>query len=71
MLLDRLHGLGAVISQICEIAGTPGLSLGIPHHGQVIQQAKFGLRDVKARLSVLVDEGKLSWTTQFSAGVSA
>ncbi|KAF2971292.1 hypothetical protein GQX73_g2242 [Xylaria multiplex] len=85
-LLDRLQGLGAIISQICDIAGTPGLSLGVLHHGQMIHQANFGLRDVEARLSpdehtvyvlgsltkaitaamigILVDEGKLSWTTQ-------
>ncbi|KAI0112037.1 putative D-aminoacylase [Nemania sp. FL0031] len=86
MLLGSLQALGPVISQICETAGTPGLSLGVLHHGEVIHQANFGFRDVDARLppddhtayvvgsltkaitaamvAILVDEGKLTWTTQ-------
>ncbi|KAI1145889.1 putative D-aminoacylase [Nemania diffusa] len=50
MLLGRLQALGPVIGHICEIAGTPGLSLGVLYHGEVIHQANFGLRDVEAHL---------------------
>ncbi|KAJ2987974.1 hypothetical protein NUW58_g4220 [Xylaria curta] len=85
-LLARLQALGPIISQICEIAGTPGLSLGVLHHGEVVHLANFGVRDVDthlppdehtayvigsmtkaitaAMIGILVDEGKLTWTTK-------
>ncbi|KAI1121869.1 putative D-aminoacylase [Nemania abortiva] len=86
LLLSRFQALGSIINQICKTAGTPGLSLGVLHHGEIIHQANFGFRDVDSRLppdentayvvgsltkaitaalvGILVDEGKLTWTTQ-------
>ncbi|EED12078.1 D-aminoacylase, putative [Talaromyces stipitatus ATCC 10500] len=85
-LLARLQALIPLITDICRIAGTPGLSLGVLHHGQVVYQANVGFRNVEAELptdndtvymiaslakpltaamvGILVDEGKLDWTTQ-------
>jgi CubicO group peptidase (beta-lactamase class C family) len=45
-----LEQLNPVIAEICQIAGTPGLSLGVLHHGEVIHQFDFGYRDVAAGL---------------------
>ncbi len=48
-LVGNLQALGSVITQICSISGTPGLSLGVLHNGEVIHQANFGFRDVDAQ----------------------
>lgn len=75
-----------LIADICRIAGTPGLSFGVLHNGELIHQASVGLRNVDAQLpadddtvymiasltkaftaamvGILVDDGKLDWTTQ-------
>ncbi|KAL8741689.1 MAG: hypothetical protein Q9190_005729 [Brigantiaea leucoxantha] len=85
-LVTRLEALRNIITQICSISGTPGLSLGVLHNGEIIHSANFGYRDIEAQLrpdentvfvlgsltkaltaamvGILVDEGKLGWTTQ-------
>ncbi|KAK0609953.1 putative D-aminoacylase [Bombardia bombarda] len=86
LLSKRLQALGPLFADICRIAGTPGLSLGVLHYGDVVHQADIGYRDVDAHLppnngtvyhiasltkaftaamvGILVDEGRLDWTTQ-------
>ncbi|KAI5820073.1 putative D-aminoacylase [Pyronema omphalodes] len=85
MRVGTLEALGPLIVQICKIAGTPGMSLGVLHDGE-IHQAHFGFRDIASGLppdetttyvigsltkavtaamfGILVEDGKLDWTTQ-------
>lgn len=44
--LKRLHALRDTITEICSISGTPGLSYGILHGGQILQTGNFGYADV-------------------------
>ena len=46
----RLQGLNTTIAEICAICGTPGLSYGVLHEGQVLHTDNFGHRDVEAQL---------------------
>ncbi|KAK4205568.1 putative D-aminoacylase [Triangularia verruculosa] len=47
--MRKFQALGPLIAEICGFAGTPGLSLGVLHHGKVTHQANFGLRDVNSQ----------------------
>jgi CubicO group peptidase (beta-lactamase class C family) len=47
---ELLSVLGATIKDICASSGTPGLSLGVLHHGAVLFRENYGYRDVEARL---------------------
>ncbi len=49
-LIARLQALGPVITRICAISGTPGVSIGILHHGELFYTASYGYRDVEAKL---------------------
>ncbi|KAL8946655.1 MAG: hypothetical protein Q9222_006977 [Ikaeria aurantiellina] len=48
--LQRLYDLRDTINQICTISGTPGLSYGVLHEGQILQRANFGYADVEAQM---------------------
>ncbi|KAL8745156.1 MAG: hypothetical protein Q9190_002688 [Brigantiaea leucoxantha] len=49
-VVQRLRALIPVISEICQIAGTPGASIGVLHKDKVIFTHNYGYRDVSARL---------------------
>lgn len=49
-LLASLDALSPTILQLCEISGIPGVSLGVSHHGQVVQQVSYGHRDVQGQI---------------------
>lgn len=49
-VLQRLQALIPIISEICQISGTPGASIGVLHEGTVIFTHNYGFRDVNARL---------------------
>lgn len=53
--LKRLQGLNATIAEICSISGTPGLSYGVLHEGQVLHKGNFGYSDLEAQLSSTSD----------------
>lgn len=44
-VVDRLRSFHPTIAEILAISGSPGLSLGVLHHGDVIHNAHFGRRD--------------------------
>ncbi|KAG6009344.1 hypothetical protein E4U21_002652 [Claviceps maximensis] len=46
---DSLEALTPKISQICSVAGTPGLALQVSRHGEIFHEANFGLADVEDR----------------------
>ncbi|KAL8823980.1 MAG: hypothetical protein Q9191_005398, partial [Dirinaria sp. TL-2023a] len=46
---ERLGGLEPIINQICEISCSPGLSIGVLHHGEVIHKVNYGYRDIAAK----------------------
>lgn len=48
--IDRLQALGPVISRICDISGTPRVSIGVLHHNEVIHNVSFAYRDMGKRL---------------------
>lgn len=48
--LERLQGLNVTIAEICSISGTPGLSYGVLHEGQVLYKGNFGYSDLEAQL---------------------
>lgn len=45
-LADRMQSLRPAISDILESSGSPGLSLGVLHHGQIVHTAHFGRRKI-------------------------
>ena len=47
----RLVLLGPTIVEICKLSGTPGVSVGVLHHNEVIHIENFGFRDVEAKLA--------------------
>lgn len=49
-LVQRLAQAGSTISQICNISGVPGASIGVLHQGQVIFTDNFGYRNVASKL---------------------
>lgn len=78
-----------LLQQIANITGTPGVSVGVVHHGELIHTANYGFRDVERHMvpnedtawlicsltkaftasmvGMLIDEGKLEFTTQLRA----
>lgn len=46
-LKEKLGLLAPVISEICQISGIAGLSLGVSHHGEIVHRANFGYRDLE------------------------
>lgn len=49
-LADSIQSLHPVISKVLEASGSPGLSLGVLHHGKIIHTAHFGRRDLNKSL---------------------
>lgn len=68
-IIDRLQALGPVISRICAISGTPGVSIGVLHHNEVIHTAGFGYRDVGQKLPS--DENTIYHIASMSKAVTA
>lgn len=84
-IIQRLFSLRPIINDICNVAGIPGVSLGVAREGEAIFQENLGFRDVESEvkadsdtlygiasiskvltvsaIGILVDEGKLDWTT--------
>lgn len=52
---SRLEALGPLITQICDITGTPGISLGVLHHGEILHTANYGFQDVERQVEPNVD----------------
>lgn len=46
----RLQVASLAIPRICALSGTPGVSVGVLHHNEVIYTEGFGYRDVEAKL---------------------
>lgn len=67
--IDRLQALGPVISRICAISGTPGVSIGVLHHNEVIHTAGFGFRDVGQMLPS--DENTIYHIASMSKAITA
>lgn len=66
--IDRLQALGPVIIRICAISGTPGVSIGVLHHNEVIYTAGLGIRDVG--LSLPPDENTIYHIASMSKAVT-
>lgn len=49
-LVERLKALNPTIAEICRVSGTPGVSLGVLHEGEIIYTQHFGHRDIKRKL---------------------
>lgn len=49
LLSEQLHALAPTIKRICNISGTPGVSIGVAQKGQTIFKANFGSRDLEAQ----------------------
>ncbi|KAH0840709.1 hypothetical protein AYO21_00637 [Fonsecaea monophora] len=49
-LSSRLDALRPKVEELMRIGGTPGLSLGVMHHGNQVYYASYGYRDVEGRL---------------------
>lgn len=47
---SALEAVGPLLEQICNITGTPGLSVGVLHHGEVIHTANYGFRVLERQL---------------------
>jgi CubicO group peptidase (beta-lactamase class C family) len=45
-LADRMQSLRPALADILEASGSPGLSLGVLHHGQTVHTAHFGRRNI-------------------------
>ena len=50
MAMLALAKLEETIAEICAMSGTPGLSYGVLHEGQVLHTGNYGHRDVENRL---------------------
>lgn len=68
-IIDRLQALAPIISRICAISGTPGVSIGVLHHNEVIHTAGFGYRDVGQGLPS--DENTVYHIASMSKAVTA
>ena len=47
LALERLRKLDLTITEICKISGTPGLSYGVLHEGQVLHTGNYGFSDIE------------------------
>ena len=68
-LIERLQALTPTIIEICRISGTPGLSLGVLHHGEVIYTNNFGYRNVATKTAP--DEDTLYYIASMSKAYTA
>lgn len=55
MVKSRLEALGPLIVQICNITGTPGVSLGVLYDGEILHTASYGFQDVERQVEPNVD----------------
>jgi CubicO group peptidase (beta-lactamase class C family) len=55
LLKPALEALGPLLTQICNITGTPGISLGVLHHGEILHTASYGFQDVENRVTPNAD----------------
>ena len=55
MVLKRLQALEPAITKICQISGTPGLSLGVLYNNESLHKHNYGYRDVEANLQTASD----------------
>lgn len=55
LLKSALEALGPLLTQISNITGTPGISLGVLHHGKILHTASYGLQDVENRVAPNAD----------------
>jgi CubicO group peptidase (beta-lactamase class C family) len=45
-VLKRVQALHPTISKIQTLSGSPGISIGVLHHGEILHTAHFGQQDV-------------------------
>ena len=50
-LTQKLARLAPTITEILKISGTPGISIGVLHQGNIVHTAHFGYRDVSSAKS--------------------
>lgn len=50
LIASGLAAVGPLLQQICNITGTPGLSVGVLHDGEVIHTANYGFRNLENQL---------------------
>ena len=68
-LLARLESLTPIINEICEVSGTPGVSIGVLHDKQVVFTKGFGFRDVEKKLAP--DENTIYYLASLSKAFTA
>lgn len=68
-LIERLQALSPTITEICRISGTPGLSLGVLHQGEVVYTDNFGYRNVATKTAP--DEDTLYYIASMSKAYTA
>lgn len=51
LLANALAAVGPVLQQICNITGTPGISIGVLHQGEIVHTASYGFRDLELQLA--------------------
>jgi CubicO group peptidase (beta-lactamase class C family) len=69
--LELLRLLGPTIEKICESSGTPALSLGVLHHGDILFRDNFGFRDIETGIKPDSDTiyGVASLTKAFTSSL--
>jgi CubicO group peptidase (beta-lactamase class C family) len=72
-LTSILRLLEPVVTEIANLSGIPGISVGILHQSQVVYQANFGYRDFEAKLPATSDTiyAVASLTKAFTASTVA
>ncbi|KAI0860086.1 beta-lactamase/transpeptidase-like protein [Xylaria cubensis] len=70
-LSHALEALGPLLEQLLDITATPGISVGVLHHGEVIHTANYGYRDVERQLTPNADTSWLicSMTKAFTSSM--
>jgi CubicO group peptidase (beta-lactamase class C family) len=63
-LQQRLQAIDPVIQGICKVAGAPGISVSVSHHGKPIHRANFGVGDLETNRPI-------TGSTQFPIGTMA
>ncbi|KPM34298.1 hypothetical protein AK830_g12275 [Neonectria ditissima] len=70
-LTSALDAAGVLLQQISNITGTPGVSVGVLHHGDVVHTANYGFRDIEQKITPNEDTSWLicSLTKAFTASM--
>lgn len=50
LVAQRLQSLSPAITEICQISGNAGMSVGVVHQGEVIHRTNFGYRDLENKI---------------------